>query len=158
MDGKHVHLKCPFNSGLYYFNCKSSFSIVLLVLIDADYTFLYADVGYNCRISDGGVFRNSSLSNALNLNTLEITISDSESLPYVVVDDAFPLKTYMMKPYVFKNLCTEKKVFNYHLSRARHVVENAFGILANRFRIFFNFYSRSSRSSSKNSFGKLCFA
>ena len=42
----------------------------------------------------------------------------------------------MMKPYAFKKLCTEKRVFNYHLSRARHVVENVFGILANRFGFF----------------------
>ena len=89
------------------------------------------------QITNGGVFRNSFLSNALSLNTLNILLSDSESLPYVVVaDDAFPLKTYMMKPDTFKNLCTEKRVFNYHLSRARRVVENALGILANRFRIF----------------------
>ena len=137
VGGKHVQLKCPFNSGSYYFNCKSSFSIVSLVLVDADYKFLYVDVGCNGRIRDGGDFRNSSLSNALTLNTLNIALSDSESLPYVVVaDDTFPLKTYMMKPYAFKNLCTEKRVFIYHLSRARRVVENAFGILANRFRIF----------------------
>ena len=88
-------------------------------------------------ISDGGVFRNSSLLNALSLNTLNIPLSDTESLPYVVVaDDAFPLKTYMMKPHAFKNLCTEKRVFNYHLSRAHYAVENAFGILANRFGSF----------------------
>ena len=137
MDGKYVQLKCSFNSGSYYFNYKSSFSIVLLALVDADYKFLYVDVECNGRISVGGVFRNSSLSNALSLHTLNIRLSDSESLPYLVVaDDAFPLKTYMMKPYAFKNLCTEKRVFNYHLSRARRVMENAFGILANRFRIF----------------------
>ena len=137
MDGKHVQLKCPVNSGSFYFNYKSSFSIVLFALVDADCKFLHVNVGCNGRISDGGVFRNSSLSSVLSLNILNIPLSHSESLPYVVVaDDAFPLKTYMMKPYAFKNLCTEKRVFNYYLSRARRVVENAFGILANRFRIF----------------------
>ena len=159
MDGKHVQRKCPVIPGSCYFNYKSSFSIVLLALVDADYKVLYVDVGCNRRISDGGVFRNSSLSNALSLNTLNIPLSDSENFPYVVAaDDAFPLKTYMMKPYAFKKPCTEKRVFNYHLSRARRVVENAFGILANRFRIFFNCNSRSSRNSRKTSFSKLCFA
>ena len=65
MDGKYVQLQCPFNSGSYHFNYKSSFSIVLLAVVDADYKFLYVDVGCNGRISDDGVFRNSSLSNAL---------------------------------------------------------------------------------------------
>ena len=114
-----------------------SFSIVSLALVDADYRFLYVDVGCNGKISDGGVFRNSSLSNALSINTLNIPLSDNESLPYVVAaNGAFPLKTYMMKPYASKNLCTEKRVFNYHLRRALGVVENSFSILANRFRIF----------------------
>ena len=159
MDGKHVQLKCPFNSESYYFNYKSPFSIVLLTLVDADYKLCYVDLGCNGRVSEGGVFKNSSLSNPLSLKTSNIPLSENESLPYVVVaGDAFPLKTYMMKPYAFKNLCTEKRVFNYHLSFARRVVENAFGILANRFRIFFNSNSRSSRNSGKNSFSKLCFA
>jgi hypothetical protein len=61
MDGKHVALQDPTNSASDYFNYKVFLSIVLLALVDADYCFLYADVGCQGRISDGGVFRNTIL-------------------------------------------------------------------------------------------------
>ena len=41
-----------------------------------------------------------------------------------------------MKPYSQSSLTSEKRVFNYHLRRARRIVENVFGILSNRFHIF----------------------
>jgi hypothetical protein len=41
-----------------------------------------------------------------------------------------------MKPYASRNLTHEQRIFNYRLSRAHRIVENAFGILANRFRVF----------------------
>ena len=100
MDGKHIVVKQPRNSGSYYFNYKGTFSVVLLAVVDADYKFIYVNVGCNGRISDGGVFKNSSLSSALEENLLEVPsprqlISDNNPspLPYVLVaDDAFPLK------------------------------------------------------------------
>jgi len=51
-------------------------------------------------------------------------------MPYVFVgDEAFPLKKYFMRPYPGRLINSqEKKVFNYRLSRARRVVENAFSM------------------------------
>ena len=58
--------------------------------------------------------------------------------PYVFVgDDAFALKKFMMKTYPQQNLTAYKRVYNYRHSRARRISENLFGILANRWRIFF---------------------
>lgn len=51
-------------------------------------------------------------------------------LNYVFIgDEAFALRTDFLKPYNQKELDYEKRIFNYHLSRARRIIENAFGIL-----------------------------
>ena len=43
----------------------------------------------------------------------------------------------MLKPFRQADLiCQERKIYNYRVSRARRIVENAFGIMASRFRIF----------------------
>ena len=54
MDAKHILKKQPKQSGSYYFNYKGTSSIVLWALMDADYKFLYVDVGCSGRINDGG--------------------------------------------------------------------------------------------------------
>jgi len=142
LDGKHIQIFPPPNSGSLFYNYKHFSSIVLLGLVDAGYKFLYVDIGSYGRISDGGVFSSCSLSTALETNVLHIPSdlklpgSDITTPAVIVADDAFPLKTFLMKPYGSKNLTQQQRIYNYRLSRARRVVENAFGILSSRFRVF----------------------
>jgi len=142
IDGKHVAIKCPANGGSLYYNYKGFHSIVLLALVDADYKFLFVDVGANGAGSDGGVFAETSLREGLEDDSIglpppEPLPGDEQGTPvpyFMVGDDAFPLRSWLMKPLPLRNMTKEQRIFNYRLSRARRVVENAFGVLANRFR------------------------
>jgi len=139
LDGKHIAIKAPPKSGTVYHNYKGFFSIILLGLVDAEYKFIWIDVGANGSTSDCAVFNSSELLEALEGETLglpppEVLPGDDRPIPYFLIgDDAFALKTWMMKPFSTRNLSLEERIFNYRLSRARRIVENAFGILANRF-------------------------
>ena len=111
-------------------------------MIGPEYEFLFADVGMNSRISDGGNWFQIPLKLALESGSLNLPDPTplpgrSASVPYVCTgDDAFPLSSFLMKPYPQKGLTKEKRVFNYRLSRMRRISENGFGILANRWRVF----------------------
>ena len=111
-------------------------------MVGPEYKFLFVDVGMNGRNSDGGNWSQSRLKDDLKKNKLNLPDPTplpgrNYHLPYVCTrDDAFPLTAYMMKPYPQKNLSLEKRIFNYRLSRIRRISENAFGILANRSRVF----------------------
>ena len=60
---------------------------------------------------------------------------DDRDLPYfILADDAFALRIYLMNPFLERNLNYEECIFNYRLSRARRLVKNPFGILANFFK------------------------
>ena len=142
-DGKHIQIQCPKNSGSLFFNYKKFSSIVLMAVADAGYKFIVVDVGAYGRQSDGSVFANSVFGKMLKRQ--QLPLPSDEPLPgctapkllYVfVADEAFPLVENLMRPYPGTGLSREHTIFNYRLSRARRVVENAFGILATRFRCF----------------------
>lgn len=143
IDGKHVVLRAPGKSGSLYFNYKGTFSAILMALVDANMKFIAIDVGSHGRNSDGGVFAHSIMGKAILTSTINFP-EDSPlpkaphlgKVPYVVVgDEAFPLRSNIMRPYPGKGCAHDKQIFNYRLSRARRIVENAFGVLAARWRV-----------------------
>ncbi|XP_048039833.1 uncharacterized protein LOC125279578 [Megalobrama amblycephala] len=142
LDGKHIYIQPPPHSGSTFRNYKCRFSVLLMAAVDANCNFIYVNVGTQGRVSDAGLFATSDLKRALDNDLLNIPppapLPNSDvQFPFVFVgDEAYPLRLDLMKPFPHRQLEMDQRVFNYRLSRARRVVENAFGILANRWRVF----------------------
>lgn len=138
IDEKHIYIQSPAKSGSAYHNYTSRFSVLLMSVVDANFKFIYVNVGIQGRVSDGGIFgqlvlravMNRCLLNILPLKQLPGT---NITVPYAFVEDeAFPLRTDLVKPNPYGNLYHGQRIVNYQLLRARHTVQKAFGILANR--------------------------
>lgn len=143
MDGKHIPIQAPINSGSEFFNYKGFHSIVIFAVVDANYNFIYANVGCQGRISDGGVFDSTQFKQCLDDNTMKLPVPQAlpgqqVPAPYVfVADDAFPLKENIMKPFPgTQPKGSKNRNYNFRVSRARIVSENAFGVMASVFRVF----------------------
>lgn len=143
IDGKQVRIIRPVGSGSLYYNYKHFFSILLLAMCDANYKFIFVDVGAYGKSSDSTVFKDSTFKKKLDDGSLNIPEAQSsfqgfhEPMPFVIVgDEGFGLTTKLLRPYSGKCLSVKKRVFNYRLSRARRNIECAFGIMANKWRIF----------------------
>jgi len=126
---ENIQLKCP-NSGSMYYNSKHYYSIVLRGLADARYRFTAIDVGAYRKQSGGGIFRHSSLfqllsSNNFNMpNARKLTLSDVE-LPFVILgDEAYPLLSYLMRPYSRRQLTESRRLFNSYPANVKNRVSS----------------------------------
>lgn len=141
IDGRHMRIQCPPRTGSEFYNYKGFFSMVLLGICDADHKFTWVDIGQFGSLSDGGVWANTDF--RADLDAGEVDLPDPKPIPHTtrpfphvfVADAAFPLSTYMMRPYPRQGLTVQRRIFNYRLSRARLTIENTFGLLCARWQI-----------------------
>lgn len=144
VDGKHIRIFCPRKSGSLFFNYKEYFSIVLLGIVDANCKFVFVDVGSYGKEGDSTIFMKSKIGEQIYSGRLFAPYVElpgsNRKLPYVIIgDEAFRIHRHLIKPYNKQAARgnREKTVFNYRLSRARRVSENAFGLLCQIFRIYY---------------------
>ena len=115
LDGKHIAMKKPKKSGSEYYNYKGFFSLVLS-LVDAEYRFLWVDVGLSGCSLDELIFNHCNLREKIKDGTLGLPPPEllqeggPDLLYFLLVDDAFALMPWMVKPYSRRQLTREENV------------------------------------------------
>lgn len=113
-----------------------------MAVCDARYRFMLFDIGAFGSDSDGGILLRSVFGKALYGDTLNLP-KETARLPenaketpcYFVGDEVFQMSINVMRPYSGRAL-NDKKEFLTIDCHARRTIENIFGILAVRWRIF----------------------
>jgi hypothetical protein len=85
------------------FNYKGFHSLVIMAVSDANYKFMYVDIGAYGSKRDSTVFQNCDFGKALKNKELRISeerVVNGKLVPNLfLTDDAFPLCRNLMKPY-----------------------------------------------------------
>ena len=142
VDGCHIPIKCPpggKESCKEYHNFKNFYSVVLMAMVDAKYRFVWGSCGFPGNSHDSVILQSTSLwqqiKNGVFLPAFTNKLHGTSIPPLIIGDSAFPFEEWLMKPYTNSVLLPRQRYFNYRLSRARMVIEGAYGHLKGRWRI-----------------------
>ena len=142
VDGCHIPIKCPpggQESCKEYHNFKNFYSVVLMAMVDAKYRFVWGSCGFPGNSHDSVILQSTSLGEKIKeglfLPNFTHEVNSACIPPLVIGDSAFPFENWLMKPYTNAVLTPPQRYLNYRLSRARMVVEGAYGQLKGRWRI-----------------------
>ena len=130
LDGKHKRIQCPPDTGTLFHNYKGFFSLVLMVVCNANYCFTVTGICQHGRNNDSGVLSKSEMGKRLSAS--EIHLPKPERLPgflfdllpfYLLIDEIFPLETWQLRVYSGKMLQENQSVYNYKYFHPRRVLK-----------------------------------
>lgn len=139
IDGTHIPILAPSERHTDYVNRKGYHSILMQAVVDHTHLFRDIVVGWPGSVHDARVLSNSTIfekgnNNELFPNNFSKEICGLNIKPVLIGDPAYPLTSWLMKPYPENNTTPRKeKHFNHCLSSARMTVEDTFGRWKGRF-------------------------
>ncbi|XP_029938329.1 protein ALP1-like [Salarias fasciatus] len=128
IDGCHFRIKPPAHHRIDYLNYKGFFSINMQAICDANGRFLDIFVGYPGAVHDTRILKNSPFYKAQLYPPAEYILLGDGGYPCL----ATPIS--LLTPYREPVRDRSESRFNYHHSRARSIIERAFGVLKTRWR------------------------
>ena len=138
IDGSHIEICAPTTNAADYFNRNRYYSLVLQGISDANQKFIHIATGFPGSIHDSRILRMCQIYDlAESGDILKNPIKDLGNIrvrPFLIGDPAYALTDWLMKPYPSQNISRSEQKFNRNLSRARVVIEQAFGKLKGRWR------------------------
>lgn len=130
VDGTHIPIRAPPTDSGSHYNRKGFHSILLQVVCNSQFVFIDCFVGWPGSANDARVWSNSDIGKSPTANHDMVPVNS-----HFLGDSAYPLKTYLLTPYRDNgHLSAKQKLYNIKLSSKRVVVEQAIGLLKNRFR------------------------
>uniref|UniRef100_A0A672R782 DDE Tnp4 domain-containing protein n=1 Tax=Sinocyclocheilus grahami TaxID=75366 RepID=A0A672R782_SINGR len=123
INGSHIPILAPQEFHREYFNRKGWYSIVLQAVVDGK--GLFWNVFALWELAERGKLLSQQFRN----------VSGQEVGHYIIGDAAYTLTSWLMKPFSDNGVLTQQQeVGNHKTSKARVVVEHAFGRLKGRWR------------------------
>ena len=133
LDGMAVCIRKPLpkecGNPKHYYNRKGFFALNLQAICDANKRFLFFSVLCPGSTHDSLAFDMSSLGRRI--------AKEGMLKPYwIAADNAYRASEFIVVPWPGRNLDVAKDSFNFWLSNSRITIEGAFGILTQRWGIF----------------------
>ena len=95
----------------------------MLALVDGQYKFRWVDVGTGGSCSDAQIFNTCHMKRKIDDGSIDfpdpipITQGGPDVPYFILADEAFALKTWLMKPYGRRMLTREERIANYRILR-----------------------------------------